>query len=375
MVYDIIVSGHLCADLIPDTSNLPLQALANPGKLYEVDALNIATGGSVSNTGIALHTLGINVGLMTTVGDDLLGRVIIAKLKDREPKLGAMIAVRQDEASSYSIILSPENADRIILHCTGNNDHFDADDIDFDIVSQAKIFHLGYPPLLPKLYANNAESLISIFRTIYESGVLTSLDMAHPDPQGLSGQVNWNDVLQNLLPYVDIFLPSIEEVVFMMRRSDYDQWKGDILPQLTREYLHSLAQDLLEMGATIVGFKLGELGSYLSTTLDVNKLERFRKIGLDINKWQGIDTWQPAYDVQVVGTTGAGDSAYGGFLAALIRGLDADSAMRVMCAVGACNVEAHDASSGLKTWDATVSRIDAGWEASSLQLKNDLFHL
>lgn len=370
MVYDIIVSGHLCADLIPETSNLPLQALANPGKLYEVDALNIATGGSVSNTGIALHTLGINVGLMTTVGDDLLGRVIIAKLKDRDPKLGDMIAVRQDEASSYSIILSPENADRIILHCTGNNDHFDADDIDFDIVSQAKIFHLGYPPLLPKLYANNAQTLISIFRTIYESGVLTSLDMAHPDPQGLSGQVNWNDVLQSLLPYVDIFLPSIEEVVFMMRRSDYDQWKGDILPQLTLEYLHSLAQDLLKMGATIVGFKLGELGSYLSTTLDVNKLERFRKIGLDINKWQGVDKWQPAYDVQVVGTTGAGDSAYGGFLAALVRGLDADSAMRVMCAVGACNVEAHDASSGLKTWDATVSRIDAGWKASSLQLKS-----
>ena len=143
MAYDVIVSGHLYADVLPNTPHLPLQALSSPGKLYEIDDLNIATGGSVSNTGLALHCLGINVGLMTTVGDDLLGRVIIAKLKDYAPQLSELIKTRPNEASSYSIILSPENSDRIILHCAGNNIHFDIADIDFNLINEAKYFILA----------------------------------------------------------------------------------------------------------------------------------------------------------------------------------------------------------------------------------------
>lgn len=365
MTYDVIVSGHLCADLLPETSNLPLSALSNPGKLYEVNALEIATGGSVSNTGLAMHILGVNVGLMTTVGDDLLGRVIIARLKDRDEQLGSMIAVRDNEASSYSIILSPENADRIILHCTGNNAHFDISDIDFEVVKEAKIFHLGYPPLLPKLYAHDAQSMVTIFEKVHSMGVITSLDMAHPDPAGASGQVDWVRVLERTLPYVDVFLPSIEEIVFMMRRAEYDRWQGDVLPNLTRTYLRGLAEELLDMGSVMVGFKMGELGFYLRTSDDAQKLERFERLKLDVASWRNLDLWQPAFDVKVVGTTGAGDSAYGGFLASLLHGLNAETALRMTCAVGACNVEAHDASSGLLTWQSTQERITKGWRVSS----------
>lgn len=368
MTYDIVVSGHLCADLLPETSSLPLAALSSPGKLFEVEALEIATGGSVSNTGLALHKLGINVGMMTTVGDDLLGRVIIAKLKDRDPNLGDMIAVRENVASSYSIILSPENVDRIILHCTGNNQHFDVADIDLDVVKSTKIFHLGYPPILPKLYANNAQSMVTIFKTIHEMGVITSVDMAHPDPNGASGKVNWKQVLEATLPYVDIFLPSIEEIVFMLRRSDYDNWDGNIVQNVNRNYLRDLANDLLAMGSGIIGFKLGELGFYLRTSDNIQKLTRLQRIGQSPNNWHNLDLWHPAYDVDVVGTTGAGDSAYGGFLAALLNGLNAQEAMSITCAVGACNVEAHDATSGILDWNATLVRLRLGWTTSTLQL-------
>ncbi|MEM9955399.1 MAG: carbohydrate kinase family protein [Chloroflexota bacterium] len=369
MPYDIVVSGHLCADLLPETSNLALSALSSPGKLFEVDALEIATGGSVSNTGLALHKLGIKVGMMTTVGDDLLGRVIIAKLKDRDPTLGDMIAIREDEASSYSIILSPQNTDRIILHCTGNNQHFGKSDIDFDVVKQAKIFHLGYPPLLPQLYADGGQEMMEIYQQIYDYGVLTSLDMAHPDPNGSSGKVNWKQVLEETLPYVDIFLPSIEEIVFMFRQSDYDNWNGNIVQNVSQNYLRHLADELLSMGSIIVGFKLGELGFYLRTSDNNQKLIRLKNIGQSIDSWHNLDLWHPAYDVDVVGTTGAGDSAYGGFLAALLNGLDAHEALDVTCAVGACNVEAHDAISGVLDWDATLERVRANWRISTLQLE------
>jgi sugar/nucleoside kinase (ribokinase family) len=370
MAHEVIVSGHLCADLIPETSNLPLSALSNPGKLYEVDNLEIATGGAVSNTGLALHQLGINVGLMTTVGDDLLGRVIIAKLKDRDEKLGQMIGVRENEASSYSIILSPQNVDRIILHCPGNNKHFDVPDIDFDIVQQAKIFHLGYPPILPQLIANDGKSLMTIFERIYNMGVITSLDMAHPDPNGASGQVDWKTILERTLPYVDIFLPSIEEIVFMLRRTDYDNWQGQIITHISKSYLQTLADELLTLGSAIVGFKMGELGFYIQTTDNIEKLSRLAKVNQKSENWRNLTLWHPAFDVKVVGTTGAGDAAYGGFLAALLNGLSPQESIRIACAVGACNVEAHDATSGIRSWQETTARLTAGWNTSPKSLSS-----
>jgi hypothetical protein len=36
--------------------------------------------------------------------------------------------------------------------------------------------------------------------------------------------------------------------------------------------------------------------------------------------------------------------------------------------VGACNVEAADALSGLRSWEATLQRIEAGWEHLPLHL-------
>jgi Sugar kinases, ribokinase family len=114
---DVIASGHLCLDLIPQMDHVPLAALSAPGKLYEIGPLAISTGGSVSNTGLALHRLGANVRLMATVGDDLLGQIIIAFLRERDPLLAEMIAVKQGHASSYTIVLSPEKGtDCFALH-------------------------------------------------------------------------------------------------------------------------------------------------------------------------------------------------------------------------------------------------------------------
>jgi len=63
----------------------------------------------------------------------------------------------------------------------------------------------------------------------------------------------------------------------------------------------------------------------------------------------------------VIGTTGAGDATIAGFLAALLRDLPPDEAMNAALAVGACNVEAADALSGIRSWCETLQRINAGW--------------
>ena len=70
----------------------------------------------------------------------------------------------------------------------------------------------------------------------------------------------------------------------------------------------------------------------------------------------------PCFDVQVIGTTGSGDSTIAGFLAAILHDLPPDKALQAALAVGACNVEAPDALSGLRSWEATLERIHAGWK-------------
>lgn len=368
MAYDVIVAGQLCADLFPETSQLPLCALSSPGKLFEVGKLEIATGGAVSNTGLALHRLGVNVGLMTGVGDDLLGRVIIDRIKAHDVRLGDLIKIRPNEASAYSVILSPQNVDRIILTYPGNNVHFDVEDIDFTLVEAAKIFHLGYPTLLPRLYQQDGERLQTICQRVYQSGVITALDMTLPDPNTPSGQVNWKRVLERVLPFVDIFLPSLEEIVFMLRHTDYDAWQGQIAAHINRAYLRELTDELLAMGTAISGIKLGEYGMYIHTTSDTVKLSRLQRLGVAGQTWHNLELWHPAFAVKVVGTTGAGDCAYGAFLAALLSKLSPEEVIRFACAVGGCNVEAHDAISGILSWADTHARIKSGWQTSDLTL-------
>src|SRR6185436_13039108 len=181
---DILVGGHLCLDLIPGMNHVSAQDMTIPGRLYMIDPIAVSSGGAVSNTGLALHRLGVNVQLLATVGDDLIGQMILMYLRRRDPKLAELIKVKSGQPSSSTIALSPSNTDRTFLHCTGTNDSFGVDDINFELVQQAKIFHLGYPTLLPHVVEDDGEDLQAIFAKAKATGVVTSLDMAQPDPNG-----------------------------------------------------------------------------------------------------------------------------------------------------------------------------------------------
>jgi sugar/nucleoside kinase (ribokinase family) len=364
---DIIVTGHLCVDLVPRIEHITLERLVVPGRVIEIGALDISTGGAVGNTGLALHRLGVNVRLMATIGDDLLGRVVMAFLEGRDPKLTQYVSIQPGQRGSYTVVLSPQDADRVLMHYPGPNTQFGVGDVDFTLLAGVKVFHLGYPPILMRLMANDGKELEEIYRKAKATGIVTSMDTSLPDPQGPAGRVDWRKILSRSLPYVDIFVPSIEEIVFMLRRKDYDAWRGAVLSHLTAEYLSALAWELLDMGSVIVGFKLGELGFYLETA-DEPHFDRLRCLPLDVNTWARARVWSPAYQAEVVGAVGAGDSAYAGLLAALLRGMQPLDAVRWACAVGACNVEAADATSGVRSWQETQARIDAGWPTRSERL-------
>ena len=83
------------------------------------------------------------------------------------------------------------------------------------------------------------------------------------------------------------------------------------------------------------------------------------------DRWLGVQLWQAAFQVEVQGTTGAGDSANAGFLAELLQGSGPFQTLKMACAVGACNVEDADSVRGILTRKEILKRIDQGWQVSS----------
>lgn len=126
---------------------------------------------------------------------------------------------------------------------------------------------------------------------------------------------------------------------------------------------------MIEWGAGLVVFKLGTFGIYMRTAGE----ERLNHLGNgapeDVALWANREIWSPIFQVdQFIGTTGAGDSAIAGFITALLRGESPERTMMFACAVGACNVEAADALSGLLTWEETLTRIEKGWKRLPVSL-------
>jgi sugar/nucleoside kinase (ribokinase family) len=372
-VLSAVVAGHLCIDIFPALGHLaPGQfgALFRPGRLVQVGAARFATGGPVSNTGLALHHLGVPVQLVAKVGDDPFGQIVRDQVAAHAPGLSAGIVAEPGAITSYSIIISPPGVDRIFLHCPGANDTFGTADIPYDLVERAALFHFGYPTAMRRMYQNGGAELGEIMRRAKQAGATTALDLSLPDPSSDSGRVDWRAILAGALAYVDLFLPSAEELLFTLRRETYDRLAGggDLLASVTPELLSDISAELLALGVKIAAIKLGGRGLYVRTAGRA-ALERMgRGRPASCAAWAGAELWAPCFEVGVVGTTGAGDTTIAGFLAGLLRGMSLPDTTTIAVAVGACNVEAADALSGLRAWDATLTRIAAGWPRHLLEL-------
>lgn len=363
---DVVVAGHICLDIIPEFPETgELSAMLTPGKLTQVGPSVLATGGTVSNTGLSLHRLGEATRLMGKIGDDLFGRAILDILAERDAALAEGMIVAAGESTSYTVILSPPGVDRMFLHCPGANDTYRPADIDCDRLAGARLFHFGYPPLMHHMYADGGGELAGLLAEVKSRGLTVSLDMAQPDPMSPAGQADWLALLQRVLPRVDVFLPSIEEITFMIDRERFDRIEaasGNFLSQVDGAMLSELSDRLLDMGVAVVVLKLGDRGLYVRTTSDRGRLAAagpcFAAAAAD---WLGRELLTPCFKADVVGTTGAGDATIAGFLAGLLHGLPAADTLTAAVAVGACSVEAADATSGVPAWSAVQQRLAAGW--------------
>jgi sugar/nucleoside kinase (ribokinase family) len=359
----VVVAGHICLDIIPEFFFGDF--LPEPGELVHVGPAIVSTGGPVSNTGLALFHLGIDTKLMGKVGKDAFGGIVVDLVKQRNPKLSDGIIVADGETTSYSVVLNLPDNDRSFLHCPGANDTFSSNDLKLEDINQTRFFHFGYPPLMAGMFADDGRDLENVFSKVKSAGVTTSLDMVMVKPHSTAGQADWDKILKRTLGNVDFFLPSIDELLLLLHLpGDQPKWlvDGEDRQQICTSYLRKLAEMLLEWGTGVVVFKLGTHGMYMRTS----DLARLSTLGAgapqNLEIWANREILAPIFTVDhFVGTTGAGDAAIAGFITALLKEMRPEEALMYACAVGACNVEAADALSGLQTWEETEMRIKNGW--------------
>lgn len=365
----VIAAGHICLDITPvfpqrTAGQGMMQGLLVPGKLLHMDGVDVHTGGSVANTGLALKKLGVDVELMGKIGADAFGAIV----QQIAAGYGADgLLVDPAGRTSYSVVLAVPGVDRIFLHDPGANDTFSGADIPETALNDAVLFHFGYPPLMKKMYENDGAELASVFSRMKEKGIATSLDLAAVDPAAEAGQADWVKILQNVLPYTDFFVPSFEELCFMLDREKYERLTadgGDVTARLAMEEdVRPLAEKALRMGAATVLVKCGTRGM-LCKTADEDVLRRIgTRLKFDVGAWAEKTVMQPCFQADVVrSATGAGDTSIAAFLAAVLLGKSPAQAVVLAAAEGACAVTSYDALGGLQPLDVLEERIRAGWK-------------
>jgi sugar/nucleoside kinase (ribokinase family) len=164
-------------------------------------------------------------------------------------------------------------------------------DVTTDILRKAKHLHLSSVFLQTGLI----KDIVRLFRTAKEAGLTTSLD-----PQWDPAE-QWDIMLDQLLPYVDVFMPNINELKALTRKDDL-----------------TAALDVLKPFAHQVVIKHGSEGAYL---------------------WDGKELLhQGAFlNKEVVDSIGAGDSFDSGFIHKFISGASGKQCLEFGALTGAIN--------------------------------------
>ncbi len=322
---EIIAAGHLCLDIIPEFKG---SSEILPGSLVEVGPAQFSTGGTAANVGRSLHRLGVSTRIIGKVGDDPFGQIICRLLREEGSFLADDLVAAKGGITSYSVVISPPHKDRTFLHMPGENDTFGPEDLKPELLKEAKILHFGYPPLMARMYAGEGEELEALLAKAKMAGLAVTLDMSLPDPASCSGKAPWRSILKRVLPLVDWFMPSQDELAFMLARS--------------ASSVDDLLDECLSFGAGTVVVKQGSRG-------------------LSAASKQGERCVQGCFPALVKGTTGAGDATIAGILYGLLKGWSLQQCLESGCAVGAFSVEASDSVSGVKPWSAVESRLADEW--------------
>ena len=253
-----------------------------------VEEIKITAAGSAGGTAVNLAKLGAEVHCAGAIGADAAGEMLIGQLE----RFGIDTAplVRRDEVqTSASVLPIRPDGSRPAFHVVGANATYSPDDVDWDALSAATHLHLGGPEFM------GGEAAAKILSFAREHDVVTSADILAPGEQAAQ-IVDW---IGAAFEHLDYLLPNDEQILGLSGEAE----------------LEAGCRAMLARGIGCVAATSGADGVLV---VDSDGAERI-----------------PAFEVDVVDTTGCGDAFSAGFLRGLSLGRSSREAAVLGCATAA----------------------------------------
>ena len=267
--------------------------------------------GAESNVAIGARRLGHNVAFMSRVGDDDLGRTIVATLQGEGVDVHA---VRFDGRAPTSLMVRQHRAADLVTVAyyrrEGAGARLSPDDLDEDAIGRARVLHVS--GITPSLSSTAGEAVRHAVSVAVASGVTVSLDINHRDLMWTPEQAG--ETLRELLPSVDLLFGSDHELQ-IVEPADSPQ---------------EAAVGLRRRGIGDVVLKRGASGA---------------------TSWHdGGSSALPAVAVHAVDPVGAGDAFVAGYLSAFLDGAEPDERLHRGVLCGGFAVSVHG------DWEGTPRR-------------------
>jgi sugar/nucleoside kinase (ribokinase family) len=307
MRYDVSVIGLFILDVL----GRPVARIPDRGNVEFIEEIRLTVAGTAGGTVVDTAKLGLKSLAVGAVGTDEKADFVLATLQ----KYGIDISAMQPLAgvpTSATILNVRPNGERPALHVRGASDHFDVPPAMYDQVFDAPIVHLGGTGLLRRLDGERSRVLLAEAK---RRGRTVTFDLIATTPTTIR-------IVAPLLEHIDYFVPSIEEARDM---------SGYSTPQ-------DCATFFFDHGTTCCVFTLGGEGAYYAHR-DGTRFE------------------VPAYDIEVVDTTGCGDAFDAGFIAALHHRMDPETAVRFAQAAAALVATGLGSDAGIVSFDDTMKKM------------------
>lgn len=372
-----LIAGTFNLDIIPGFPETyeGAGALISEGKAIYLNDMKFVLGGLVSNTGIAMDRLGADVVLSCKVGNDDISEVVIAMIKQATDK--ALILRTSEEKTATNIVVSAKNMDRVFWLKQGASQIYRFCDLE-PMLDGIDLFHFGYPTGMKCMFEDE-ERLLSIYKQVKDKGITTTLDLSLPAKDSESSRADWKTILAKTLPYVDVFLPSIEEVMFIFRREAYNECieKSGLAPSIDfidMSCLESISKEILELGVKVVAFKLGKYGLYVRTA----DKKKFQNIGsvkemLDTSWYERELLEIPYCPEEFISTNGTGDSAIAGFLTGMLRGMTIEDTLKLASGTAATRIQSQNGANDISSCEEIFEHVESGWSKIEVDLNQELW--
>ena len=293
--FDVVGVGLNATDTLLVVPHFPAYA----GKAPFLEEI-VSPGGQVAGALVTCARLGLSVKYIGTVGDDERGRIQIESLRAAGINIQHVQVRRNCPNQSGYILIDRSTGERTVLWRRPEGLRLDPADIRPEMIVCGRLLHID---------GHDTPAVEKAARIARQAGIPVTVDV---------------DTIYHgfdrVLPHVDYLIASSEFPV---------QWTNE------RDPFKALETIQQEYGMRVAAMTLGPHGA--------------------LARADGRFLYSPAFVVNCVDTTGAGDVFHGAFCYAVLKGMSLEEALDFSNAMAALNCMALGARGGIRTLEEARS--------------------